>query len=153
MRMSFAPDDSTVRNKSRHDIREAGMGEAVKHLAEMLAAIDKNPGYRTRLKYLGPVQRAEYASKMEAIEETIPPKTEKLFPLGAKRTYFFDTTPGAPSAGLPVLVVACDHTGKEVEYYCFDRFLFPVRFIDADFDPDKVWRMKRILTTTELIRD
>lgn len=142
VRVSFAPDDSTVRSKSRHDIREAGMAQAVNHMGAVLKAIDQNPSNRPRLKYLGGIQRAEYASKMEAIEETIPPKIEQLFPQGAKRTYFFDTTVGAPSTGLPVLVVAFDHTGREVEYYCFDRFLFPVRFNDGDFDPDKVWSKK-----------
>ena len=142
LRLSFPPDDSMVRSKSRHDIREAGMAMGIKHLAELLPAIDKNASLRTRLKYLGAIQRAEYVSKMEAIEETIPPKTEKLAPQGAKRTYFFDTTPNAISTGLPVLVVMFDNTGKEVEYYCFDRFQSAVRFTDADFDPDKVWSRK-----------
>ena len=140
--MSFAPDSSMVRSKSRHDIREAGLGEAIRHVGEMLVAIDKNPAMRSRLKYLGLVQRAEYPSKLEAIEETVPPKNEKLLPIGAKRTYFFDTAADGPSAGLPVLVTTFDANGKEVEYYCFDRFLFPVRFIDADFDPEIAWKKK-----------
>ncbi len=140
--MAFAPDSSMVRNKSRHDIREAGMAEGIKHLGQLLATIEKNPANRSRLKYLGQVQRAEYPNKLEAIEETVPPKMESLLPQGAKRTYFFDTNANAPSAGLPVLVTTFDANGKEVEYYCFDRFLFPVRFNDADFDPERAW-MKR----------
>src|SRR5207253_7895531 len=39
------------------------------------------------------------------------------------------------SYGLPVLVVATDPKGKELEYYCFDRFRLPAGLTDADFDP------------------
>ena len=30
--------------------------------------------------------------------------------------------------------------GTEVEYYCYDTFLFPARLRDDDFDPDRLWR-------------
>jgi hypothetical protein len=139
--MSFEPDSSTVRSKSRHDIREAGMGEGIRHLGEMFAAIDKNPSLRTRFKYMAAIQRPEFP-KVEAIEETVPPRTETLLPNGARRTYFFDASRDVPSAGLPVLVVTYDTNGKEIEYYCFDRFQFPVRFTDADFDPEIAWPKK-----------
>lgn len=138
-RMSFAPDDSMVRSKTRHDIREAGLGLAVKNLGDQLAAIDKDPRQRGRLKYLGLVQRPEYPSRMHAVEETIPPRGEPLLPKGGKRYKYFDTGEGATN-GLPVVVMTYDAAGKEVEYYCFDRFLFPVRLDDADFDPDRAWK-------------
>jgi hypothetical protein len=32
-----------------------------------------------------------------------------------------------------------DATGREVDYYCFDRFQFDVRLDDDDFNPDKLW--------------
>lgn len=140
--MSFEPDSSMVRSKSRHDIREAGLGEGIRHLGEMFAAVDKNPALRTRFRYISSVQRPEFVNKVDAIEETVPPKTEKLLPTGAKRTYFFDTSRDGPSAGLPVLVVTHENNGKEVEYYCFDRFQFPVSLTDADFNPEKAWPRK-----------
>jgi hypothetical protein len=139
MRMSFAPDDSMVRSKTRHDIREAGLGAAIKHLGNLLALVEKNPGQRSRLKFLGPVQRPEFAGKLEGVEETIPPRAETLLPKGGKRLTFYDPGEGA-SGGLPVLVITQDDHGREVEYYCFDRFLYPVRLDDSDFDPERAWK-------------
>ena len=45
-----------------------------------------------------------------------------------------------PESQLPALIVTADETGKEVEYYCYDRLQFPVALDDADFDPDRLWR-------------
>jgi hypothetical protein len=139
MRMSFAPDDPMVRSKSRHDIRDAGLGEAIKHFGQLLATIDKTPAQRSRLKYLGPIKRNEHPSQLLAIEEVIAPRAEALLPQGGKRMIYFDTSEGA-SGGLPVIVVTFDAANREVEYYCFDRFLFPMRLDDADFDPDRAWK-------------
>src|SRR5262249_50665986 len=82
IRMSFAPDDPMVRSKTRHDIRDAGLGEAIKHLGKLLAAIDKTPAQRSRLKYVGPIKRNEYPSQLLAIEEVIAPRAEALLPQG-----------------------------------------------------------------------
>jgi hypothetical protein len=76
---------------------------------------------------------------MDAIEETILPKTEPLFPKGGKRFYFFETGEDSRSRGLPTLVVAYDSTNTEVEYYNFDNFLTDIKLNDGDFDPDRVW--------------
>jgi hypothetical protein len=142
-RMAFLPDDPMVRAKARHDIREAGFGESIRQLGNMLALIAKNPTERKRLRYLKTVLRSEYPKPMQAIEETIPPKTEALFPQGGTRFYFFDTGEDSPSKGLPVIVVAYDaSTRKEVEYYCFDLFMYPIRLDDKDFDPDQVWKKR-----------
>lgn len=140
--MSFAPDDSMVRSKSRHDVREAGLNHAIKHIGNVIAAIAKNPSQRNRLKYMGLIQRPEFVNKLEVIEETVVPRTENMLSQGGKRVYFFDVTAGSVSNGLPVMVITYDIGGKEVEYCCFDRFLFPVRLDDADFDPDRVWGKK-----------
>ena len=141
-RMTFAPDDSIVRSKARHDIRDAGFSAAIKHLGTMLGEIEKNPSQRSRFRYLGAVQRPEFQSKLEALEETIPPRAEALLPQGGKRFTFWDTAPNAKSAGLPVLVTTYDAAAKEVEYYRFDNFMYPVRLKDEDFDPDQVFRKK-----------
>ncbi len=141
MRMSFTPDDTMVRSKTRHDIREAGLSEAIRGLGNSLDAAARNSAQRKRLRYLGRVNRPEYPN-MEAIEDTIPPRTEALLPQGGKRVYFFDTRTNSPSAGLPVLIVTHDAAGKEVEYYCFDRMTTQIRLTDKDFDPDQVWKKK-----------
>jgi len=139
-RMSFLPDDPMVRSKTRHDIREAGFGEAIRHLGNMLATIEKNPALRNRLRYLGARQRPEFQSQLDCIEETIPPRTENLLQDGGKRFTFFDTATDAKSYGLPVLVITLDANNKEVEYYRFDNFMYPYNLRDADFDPDRVWK-------------
>jgi hypothetical protein len=141
-RMSFSPDSSMVRSKTRHDIREAGLGTAVRHLGNVVEMAARDPGQRSRLRYLGLVQRPEYVAKMEAIEETVPPRTEALLPDGGKRVMFFDSGADSPSAHLPVLVITCENTGREVEYYCFDRVTTKIRLTDADFDPELVFKKK-----------
>ncbi len=142
MHMAFSPDDSQVRSKTRHDIREAGMGEAIRQLSNLITKIDRDPSQRNRLRYFGLVQRSEYPARLEAIEERIPPNAETLLPQGGKRTYFFDSNPKSPSHMLPVLVLTYDASGKEVEYYCFDQFLYPIRLRDSDFDPEIIMKKK-----------
>lgn len=145
MRMAFLPDDSMVRSKTRHDIRQAGLGEAVRQLGNVVDIIAKDPVQRQRLRYLGQVTRPECAAKMEAVEEIIAAKTEPLLPQGGKRVYFFDTGATCPSKDLPVLVIAYEIKGKElkeVEYYCFDNMMTNLRLDGRDFDPDLVWSKK-----------
>lgn len=36
-------------------------------------------------------------------------------------------------------MIAKDENGREVEYYCHDRFIFPARLDDDDFDPSKLF--------------
>jgi hypothetical protein len=143
MRMAFLPDDPMVRSKSRHDIREAGFGESIRQLGNVVHIVATNPAERDRLRYLGLVTRPEYPNPMEAIEEIIPARAELLFPQGGKRVYFFDTGANSPSKSLPVVVVAYDNaTRKEAEYYCFDNFMHPINIGDKDFDPELVWKKK-----------
>ncbi|MCE9534707.1 MAG: DUF1571 domain-containing protein [Planctomycetes bacterium] len=142
MRMSFNPDDSMVRSKSRHDIRQAGLGDAIRQLGNILDMIARDPSQRYRLKYLGQVTRPESVNKMDTVEETILPKTEALLPQGGRRIYFFETGTELRSRGLPTLVIAYDAANKEVEYYCFDNFMLDIKLNDADFDPDLVLKKK-----------
>jgi hypothetical protein len=137
-KMALAPDDPTILSKSRHDIRQAGFAQAITHLGEMLRRIDANPAESSRLRSLGSVQRPEFSTPMDGIEETIPPNEDRGFPKGGRRLYYFDATPNAPSFGLPVLVIAFDEKNREVEYYCFDRFMHPVQLDDADFDVSRM---------------
>jgi len=142
LRMAFAPDSRMVRGKSRHDIREAGLNDAIRQIGSTLDIITRQPNQRQRLRHLGMVTRPEYVTRMNAIEETIPPGAEELLPQGGKRVIFFDTAPDSPSVHLPVLVITHDHAGQEVEYYCFDRMTTKLRLTDADFDPEVVFKKK-----------
>ena len=140
MRVARLPTDKEVRSKSRHDIREGGMGMAVQWFAKVAAIVEKEPGQAKRLKYLGVIKgRPERPGGLEAVEETLPPDWEPLLPRGGKRTTYFDPDPASPSYGLPILITAFNETGREAEYYFFDQ-LRPARFADADFDPDRLWR-------------
>ena len=94
------------------------------------------------LKYLGPTPRPEYPYPLEGVSQTIRPGDEKHSPSGGTRLWFFDPKPESPSYGLPVLVVATDPKGKELEYYCFDRFRLPAGLTDADFDPARLGKKK-----------
>jgi hypothetical protein len=55
-------------------------------------------------------------------------------PRGGHRLWAFD-----PQTKFPALLITHDETGHEVEYYFYDRFEFPVRLDDDDFNPDKLW--------------
>jgi hypothetical protein len=35
-----------------------------------------------------------------------------------------------------VLLRTLDETGREVEYYCYERFQYPVRLDEDDFNPE-----------------
>lgn len=138
-RISFAPTDSSIRSQSRYDLREGGMQMGVTNLGLLLAKADRDPKVVANLRYLGLVNRLERQSGLEAVEETIQPNVEPLFPKGGKRTLFFDPEPSSPGYGLPILVTASNELGREVEYYFFDQ-LKPARFSDADFDTNILWK-------------
>jgi hypothetical protein len=135
--MSFDPDSPLVRGSSRHSIREAGVGHLIEKFGRHLDSAEKpGSGYGT-MRYLGYIKRPEYAKECEAVEEMIPPGADALLPKGGRRLWVFDQ-----ASTFPVLVVTQNETGREVEYYCYDRFLFPVRLDDADFDPSVLWKPK-----------
>ena len=56
MRVARLPTDKDVRSKSRHDIREGGMGMAVQWFGKVAAIIEKDPAQAKRMKYLGVVK-------------------------------------------------------------------------------------------------
>jgi hypothetical protein len=141
-RVSFAPTDSSIRSKSRYDIREAGMSVSLAWFGKVLDIMERDPAQSNRMKYLGRKPVRERESGLEAVEETIPPDWEPLLPKGGKRNTYFDPDPASPSFGLPILVTTLADNGRQVEYYWFDQ-LRPSRPTDADFDPDQVWRKGR----------
>ena len=140
MRVARLPTDKEVRSKSRHDIREGGMGMAVEWFGKVVALLEKDPGQAKRMRYLGVVRgRPERPGGLEGVEEALPPGWEPLLPRGGKRVTYFDPDPASPSHGLPILITAFNESGREVEYYFFDQ-LRPTHPTDADFDPDRLWR-------------
>jgi hypothetical protein len=140
IRVARLPTDKEVRSKSRHDIREGGMGLAVEWFGKVTAIMEKDPSQTKRMKYLGVVKgRPERPSGLEGVEETLPPDWEPLFPRGGKRVTYFDPDPASPSFGMPILITAFNESGREAEYYFFDQ-LRPTRPTDVDFDPDRLWR-------------
>jgi hypothetical protein len=133
-RHSIAPDSVFVLANARHPITEAGLAASVQRLGAVLAAQERNDDSRGTLVYLGAQQRVEFAQPVPCVEHVLPPGLEKALPKGGRRLYAFD-----PASGLPTLIQTRDDRGHEVEYYFYDRLLWPVGLLDDDFDPDRLW--------------
>jgi hypothetical protein len=69
------------------------------------------------------------------VKQIVAPKADPNMLAGGIRHWYFDAT-----SHLPVLIVAYDEKRQEVEYYVHDRFEFPVRLDNDDFDPDKLFK-------------
>jgi hypothetical protein len=139
-RFTFAPTDSSVRSKSRYNIRSGGMYSSIEWFGKVVAIMERDPAQAKRMKNLGVIKgRPERPSGLECVEETLPPDWEPLLPKGGKRVTYFDPDPASPSFGLPILITAFNETGCEAEYYFFDQ-LRPTKPTDADFDPDRLWK-------------
>jgi hypothetical protein len=137
-RFSVALDNPFVVSSSRHPIQHAGVGTLIEGFGKWLDQADRgSPGPGT-LKYLGRIQRHEFGVPCEAVEQTIAPAVDPQLPRGGRRLWVFD-----PESKFPALIITHDDTGHEVEYYCYDRFEFPVHLDDDDFNPDKLWNAKR----------
>lgn len=143
MEVQKSPDDPVVRDRSRQSIRDAGFGRGIKAFVGMVEKVEGGKLPPDALKYLGPTKRPEYPYPLEAVAQTIRPGEEKQSPQGGTRTWFFDGKPDSPSYGLPVLIVATDPGGKDLEYYCFDQFRLPAGLTDADFEPGRVHKKKK----------
>jgi hypothetical protein len=142
LRVTKSPDDPVVRDRSRLSIRDAGFGRGIATFSRMVEQIESGKLPPDALKYLGPAQRTEYPYPLEGVAQTIRAGDEKHSPGGSTRLWFFDGKPESPSYGLPVLVMATDPKGKELEYYCFERFRLPAGLVEADFDPARFNKKK-----------
>jgi hypothetical protein len=134
-RFDVDPDNPFVVSSSRHSIRQAGIGMLIENFGKWLEEADKSGSGALSLKYLGMIQRPEFARPCEAVEQTIAAGADAQLPRGGRRLWVFD-----PETKFPILVITNDDTGHEVEYYYYDRFEFPVRLDDDDFNPDKLWK-------------
>ena len=136
-RIGVAPDSFLARAKSRHPITDAGIGHCIDSLIAQLDAQDRGEKREGTLAAIAPQQRAEYPRPVETIERIISPAVEPELPRGGRRLICFD-----PDWQLPLLVVTYDDTGREVEYYRYDRLQTPVNLDEDDFNPDKLWGAK-----------
>ncbi len=134
--MALAPDNPLVKSRSRYPITDAGIGPLIGRFGQVLALAEK-AGPSLAVKSLGLVRRPEYSELLEGVETVFGPRIDPLVPDGGRRWFFFD-----PQKGLPVLVVATDAAGQEVEYYCYDRLMYPVQLDNHDFDPKQLGKDK-----------
>ena len=70
--------------------------------------------------------------------QLLRPGDDVLLPKGGMRQWFYDINPESPAYGFPVLIIATEPDGKEVEYYLFEKLKFGVPFKDSDFSPERL---------------
>jgi hypothetical protein len=135
----FSPpiDSPLVKSNCRYPITDAGLASVVKRFGRLTNAIANGDTREGTAKYLGQVKRNEFADPVEGVLQKLPVKSDPLLPGGGERHWYFDA-----KTGLPVLLIAFDHTGREVEYYCHDRILATKNLDDDDFNPQKLWKGK-----------
>ena len=133
--LEFAPDHPLVKSNCRYPIIEAGIGPLVARFGRLVTALEKGDSREGSARYLGKVKRPEFEEPVEGVAQTLPAKYEGLFPGGGQRMWYFDTT-----SGLPVLITTFDEKGRELEYYCHDRFQFSQNLDADDFNPNKMWK-------------
>jgi hypothetical protein len=132
-RLALAPDSMMVRAASKYPITEAGIGNMIARFGRLVEAVRAGSS-GVSIKYLGMVQRPEYATPLEGVECHFPPGREPEIPDGGKRLVYFDR-----ATHFPVLSLTFDTSGREVDFYCFDRFQLDVKLDDDDFNPEKLW--------------
>jgi hypothetical protein len=132
-RIALPVDSMLVKSASRHEITDAGIGALIDHFAVAVAIAEGGDAKRGSLTYLGTQSRPEFTTPHEAAEQLIPVGGEPTLPRGGRRLWYFD-----PENHLPALVITYDDAKKEVEYYFYDRFQFPVKLDEDDFNPEKM---------------
>jgi len=135
---AVSPDMPLVKSKTRYSIREAGHGTPIARLGEWVARAESGKIPAESLTYLGEVRRKEYPYPLQGVQLRLRPNDDPHMPHGGTRLWFFDPKPESPSHGFPVLIIAAEPNGREVEYYLFERMDFTKRFTDADFDPARL---------------
>jgi hypothetical protein len=133
--LSLALDDPALHAKSRHSVTELGFGPLIERFGALVEADARGDSRGGSLKYLGMAKRAECPDMVEGALQAIPAGQEPGLSKGGQRWWFFD-----PQLHLPVLVYAQDEKGQVVEYYCYQRILFPARPLgEEEFNPEALW--------------
>jgi hypothetical protein len=133
-RFKIAPDSFLIRDRSRYQITDAGMTPLIERFGRLVKALEAGDRSQGTGEYRGLVKRPEFEKEVAEVRQVLPPKADPTLPKGGERLLFFDTT-----HHLPVLVIAMDETGREVEYYCHDRIWLNHPLTDDDFNPDRLW--------------
>lgn len=133
----LTPDSPFVKNKTRYSIREAGFGNPISRFAAWVAKAEKGELPADALVYLGPVTRPEFKQPVVGVQLKLRPGDDPLLPTGGTRLWFFDRDQESPACGLPLLIIATEPNGKEVEYYLFEKLRFGAKYPDIDFSPDR----------------
>jgi hypothetical protein len=136
----LSPDNPQVKERTRYSIREAGYGTPIAKVASWVAKAESGKIPADALTFLGPVERKEYPYALLGVSLKLRPGDETLMPNGGTRQWFFDPNPESTSYGWPVLIIATEPNGKEVEYYLFEKIKLQVRFTEADFAPERLGR-------------
>lgn len=142
LRVELAIDSPRATANTRRTFLEVGVGYLVESLGQVLREHRQGTYRFGRLRYLGPQARSESATPMECLLQEVPANLEKYLPRGGKRYFYLATDPRTQECHLPILVITHDDTGREVEYYCYDRFNINIGLRDEDFDPDRLWAKK-----------
>ena len=137
-----SPDFPMVKDKTRYSIREAGYGTPIKRIGNWVAKVESGKLPADNLLYLGSVNRKEYPYPLVCAQLNLRPGDDPFLPNGGMRQWFFDTNPDSTSNGFPVLIIATEPNGKEVEYYLFEKLKLGIQFTDADFSPDRLGKKK-----------
>ncbi len=132
------PDSPFVKDKTRYSIREAGYGTPIKRVGSWVMKAETGKIPAENLTFLGLVNRKEYPYPLVGVQLMLRPGDDPHLPNGGMRQWFFDTKADSPSNGFPVLIIATEPNGKEVEYYLFEKLKFGVPLTDADFSPDRL---------------
>lgn len=138
-RMAFAPDSILVRSASRHNIKDAGFVPLVEGLGRAIIGQSKGDMRFGTVKYTAANKRPEFGFPVESLEHFIPVGVENELPKGGRRVVCFD-----PQSSLPMLIITFDENNQEVEYYKYDRFQFPTRLDENDFNPDYLWSKPKL---------
>jgi hypothetical protein len=135
---AVSPDMPLVKSKTRYSIREAGHGTPIARLNGWVAKAEFGQIPAENLTYLGEVKRREFPYPLIGVQLELRPGDDPLMPRGGTRQWYFDPSLQSQSHHLPVLIIALEPGGKEVEYYHFEKMDFSKRFSDADFDPARL---------------
>jgi len=135
---AVSPDFPMVKDKTRYSIREAGYGTPIARVGNWVAKAEAGGIPAQNLTYVGEVNRREYPYPLVGVQLKLRPGDDPYLPRGGMRQWFFDMKPDSSGYGFPVLIIATEPNGKEVEYYLFEKLNFGVKLTDADFSPDRL---------------
>lgn len=139
---AVSPDFPLVKSKTRYSIREAGYGTPITRLNGWVTKAESGKIPAENLTSVGPVNRKEYPYPLQGVQLVVRPGDDQYLPNGGMRQWFFDTKADSTGNGYPVLIIATEPNGKEVEYYLFEKLNFEAKFTDADFSPDRLGKKK-----------